>query len=59
VLVELGFRIAASEVEVRAPAFGVEARRNGDRLDERRLAAAILADEERDGWTQGRVLGVL
>ena len=39
---------AGREVEVARSALGVEAGRDRDRLDERRLAAAVLADEEGD-----------
>src|SRR5581483_6340181 len=46
-LVERRLRAARGEVEVLRAALGVEARRDGDRLDERRLPAPVLADEER------------
>jgi hypothetical protein len=40
--------LARREVEVRRPALGVETGRDRDPLDQRRLAAAVLPDDERD-----------
>jgi hypothetical protein len=39
---------SASSRSISVAAFRVEAPRDGDRLEERRLARAVLADEERD-----------
>ncbi len=49
-LVEPRVRRARRELERLHPsaALGVQLARDGDRLDERRLAAAVVADEERD-----------
>src|SRR4051812_43324866 len=49
-------RSARRHVDVPAATFGVQARRDGDRFDERGLAAAVVTDEERDRWVQ-RQLG--
>jgi len=48
VVPEVGVRNPRAEAEVLRAAFRVEAPRDGDRLEERRLARAVLADEERD-----------
>ena len=42
------------EVEVDRAAFGVEAGRHGDTFHERRLPAAVLADEDRHPGIQGK-----
>ena len=52
---ELRVRRPRREVElldVRPPPSGVQLRRDGERLDERRLAASVLADEERHARVQ-------
>ena len=49
VLVELAVRGVRLERQVAATAFGVEARRHRDRLDQGRLARAVVADEHGHG----------
>jgi hypothetical protein len=43
---ELGFGWARGEVEILGPAFRVESRGDGDRFDESRLPASVLAHQE-------------
>ena len=52
-------RGARTEGEVLASAFRVEAARDSDGLDERRFAAAVLADEERHRGMQRQLVQVL
>src|SRR6185295_5028871 len=47
VFVQLRMRGVRAEGKILAPAFGVETASNCDRLNQRGLAAAVLADEER------------
>ena len=45
---EAGMRVACPKGKVPTPPFRVQPHPNGHRLEQRRLAAAILADEKRD-----------
>ena len=48
--VQYGVRGAGGDGDVAAPALSVEACCDSDRLDKRRLAASVLAREERHVW---------
>jgi hypothetical protein len=50
--VQFRLGVPCGEVEVLAAALGIESGGDGDGLDQRGLAAAILTDEERDLWVQ-------
>src|SRR6266540_1993722 len=50
VFVQEGVRGARGDGDIAAPALSVEACCDSDRLDKRRLAASVLASEERHVW---------
>ena len=51
-------RRARLEAKVARATFRIESERDGNRLEQRRLSGAVLADEERDRWMQRDALEV-
>ena len=47
-VVKFRFRCAGGKPKIAAPALGVEPRRHRDRLEQGRLAASVLTNQERD-----------